>query len=46
MEPPSDIQGLIYIDFEEDIDEVSMDLAKEMKKSGLPISVEGLLDVS
>lgn len=39
MERPSDIQGLIYIPFKEDIKEVALVLAKEMSAQGLHIDL-------
>ena len=35
MERPSDIQGLIYLPFTDDVAEVKVQLAKEMEKQGL-----------
>lgn len=43
MERPSDIQGLIYIPFSDDLEkETKVLLAKEMKKQGFDIQVEKL----
>lgn len=39
MERPSDLQGLIYLAFSEDVDEVKVTLAKEMAKQGIDIAV-------
>jgi len=39
MERPSDLQGLIYLAFSEDVDEVKVTLAKEMAKQGIEIAV-------
>lgn len=39
MERPSDLQGLIYLAFTEDVDEVKVTLAKEMAKQGIAIDV-------
>ena len=42
MERPSDIQGLIYIPYTDNIEEVKVPLAKEMQKQGITISVDRL----
>lgn len=42
MERPSDIQGLIYIPFKEDVKETQVVLAKEMSAQGYRISVSDL----
>jgi len=42
MEKPSDIQGLIYIPFVNDVEDGKVTLAKEMEKQGLKISVTRL----
>jgi len=42
MERPSDIQGLIYIPFNDNVDEGKVLLAKEMEKQGLKIQVAKL----
>ncbi len=43
MERPSDIQGLIYIQFTDNIEkEAAITLAKEMEKQGIKISVSSL----
>lgn len=42
MEKPSDIQGLIYIPFKEDIAEAATVLAKEMVEHGFKIDVKNL----
>ena len=39
MERPSDIQGLIYIPFKDDITEAALPLAKEMNAQGLRIDL-------
>lgn len=39
MERPSDIQGLIYIPFKDDITEAALPLAKEMNAQGLTIDL-------
>jgi predicted nucleotide-binding protein len=41
-ERPSDIQGLIYLPFTDDVADVKVQLAKEMVKQGLAISVDNL----
>jgi predicted nucleotide-binding protein len=42
MEKPSDIQGLIYIPFKEDVTEGATLLAKEMVEHGFKIDVKSL----
>ncbi len=42
MERPSDIDGLIYIPFKDNVDETGVPLAKEMVKNGYEVSVEKL----
>jgi predicted nucleotide-binding protein len=42
MERPSDIQGLLYIPFENDPSDARVQLAKEMDKQGIKIAVEKL----
>ena len=42
MERPSDIQGLIYLPFIDDVAETKVQLAKEMGKQGLRIDVARL----
>lgn len=42
MERPSDIQGLIYLPFTDDVAEVKVQLAKEMEKQGLKIAMAKL----
>jgi predicted nucleotide-binding protein len=42
MERPSDIQGLIYLPFTDDVAETKVQLAKEMAKQGVAIEVERL----
>jgi predicted nucleotide-binding protein len=39
MERPSDLQGLIYMPFTDDVDEVKLQLAKEMHKQGIAIDL-------
>lgn len=39
-EKPSDIQGLIYIPFKDRVDEVAVQLAKEMSAQGIPIDLQ------
>jgi predicted nucleotide-binding protein len=39
MERPSDLQGLIYLAFSDDVDEVKLQLAKEMHKQGIAIDL-------
>jgi predicted nucleotide-binding protein len=42
MERPSDIQGLIYLPFRDDVAEAKVPLAKEMEKQGIRIEVAKL----
>ncbi len=42
MEKPSDIQGLVYIPFTNDVKETTIDLAKEMNKNGYVIDISKL----
>lgn len=42
MERPSDIQGLLYMSFKDDVEEVKVTLAKEMQASGYDIRVDRL----
>lgn len=42
MEKPSDIQGLMYMPFTDDVKEVTVDLAKEMKKNGYYLDISKL----
>lgn len=42
MEKPSDIQGLIYLPFKEDVNEVIIPLIKELNKHGYNISLDKL----
>lgn len=42
MEKPSDIQGLIYIPFRQDVAETSTVLAKEMAEQGFKIEIKNL----
>ncbi|MER8845463.1 hypothetical protein [Mesorhizobium australicum] len=39
MERPSDIQGLIYIAFKDDVKEAALTLAKEINAQGIPIDL-------
>ena len=39
MERPSDIQGLIYIPFKDEVRETALQLAKEMNSQGLRIDI-------
>jgi predicted nucleotide-binding protein len=40
MERPSDIQGLLYLPFKDDVAEVKFTLAKEMQAAGYDIRVD------
>ncbi|QIQ88233.1 MAG: DNA-binding protein [Erythrobacter sp.] len=40
MEKPSDIQGLLYIPFKENVDEAKLLLAKEIDAKGIPIDLK------
>lgn len=42
MESPSDINGLIYIPFKENVEEAALSLAKEMNRNGYTIEVSKL----
>ena len=42
MEPPSDIDGLLYIAFRNRVDDAGTELAREMAKQGIAIAVENL----
>lgn len=42
MEKPSDIQGLIYHSFKNNIDEIKVPLAQQLKELGYNISIENL----
>jgi len=42
MEKPSDIDGLIYIPFKENVEEAKLSLAKEMNRNGFNIDIEKL----
>lgn len=42
MEKPSDINGLIYMPFTNDVKETTVDLAKEMNKNGYYIDISKL----
>ena len=39
MERPSDIDGLIYIPFKENVEEAKLSLAKEMQKNGYILDI-------
>jgi predicted nucleotide-binding protein len=39
MERPSDLQGLIYLAFTDDVDEIKLQLAKEMHRQGIAIDL-------
>ena len=39
MERPSDIQGLIYVSFKDDVREAALTLAKEINAQGIPIDL-------
>ena len=42
MEKPSDIAGLIYIPFTDNIEETKLSLAKEMQNNGYSIAIAKL----
>lgn len=42
MERPSDIDGLIYIPFKENVEEAKVSLAKEMRNNGYTIDIANL----
>lgn len=42
MEKPSDIDGLIYIPFSNNVEEGKVSLAKELKRNGYTIDIENL----
>lgn len=42
MESPSDINGLIYIPFKENVEDASLSLAKEMNRNGYTIEISKL----
>ena len=42
MEKPSDIEGLIYIPFKDNVDETTIALAKEMRENGYEIDIKKL----
>lgn len=42
MESPSDIQGLIYIPFKDNVEETKLSLAKEMQNNGFTIDINKL----
>ena len=42
MERPSDIEGLIYIPFKENVEETKVSLAKEMRRNGYPLEIDKL----
>ncbi len=39
MESPSDIQGLLYMPFKENVEEAKLSLAKEMKNNGYDLDI-------
>jgi predicted nucleotide-binding protein len=39
MERPSDIQGIIYVAFKDDVKEAALTLAKEIDAQGIPINL-------
>jgi predicted nucleotide-binding protein len=39
MEKPSDIEGLIYLGFTHSLDEIKLDLAREMRQQGITLDV-------
>jgi predicted nucleotide-binding protein len=43
MERPSDIHGLIYLTFTDNVEEIKVQLSKEMDKQGIAIKVARLL---
>ncbi len=40
MERPSDIQGLIYIPFKDEVREAALSLAKEINSKGISIDLQ------
>ena len=42
MEKPSDIQGIMYMPFTNDVKEVTVDLAKQMNKNGYYLDISKL----
>ena len=42
MEKPSDIAGLIYIPFTDNVEETKLSLAKEMQSNGYSIAIAKL----
>ena len=42
MEKPSDIDGLIYIPFKENVEEAKLSLAKEMQNNGYSLDIAKL----
>lgn len=42
MEAPSDIQGLVYIPFKDNVEETKLSLAKEMKNNGYNLDISKL----
>lgn len=42
MERPSDIDGLIYIPFKDNVEDAKLSLAKEMQKNGYTLDIEKL----
>ena len=42
MESPSDIEGLIYIPFKDNVEEAKLSLAKEMQNNGYKLDISKL----
>ena len=42
MERPSDIEGLIYIPFKDNVEETKLSLAKEMQSNGYSLDISKL----
>jgi len=42
MERPSDIEGLIYIPFKDNVEDTKVSLAKEMRRNGYPLEIDKL----
>ena len=42
MERPSDIEGLIYIPFKDNVEDTMVSLAKEMRRNGYPLEIDKL----
>ena len=42
MEKPSDIDGLIYIPFKDNVEETKLSLAKEMQNNGYSLDIAKL----